>query len=213
MVEVQFHGFSFERWARNTFFGKYLGNYMQKWDIPASENKKEEVPIEWRNFPVSIKTAKWGSPVGLGDAIRQRNINESFVMIAGFWRQITPQEKWFKEIGVVKFHPEFWNSLWGAISLAMLREMDSKIKDLRLHYSDARKVAKQWKSQLVISGSKIVINPKIDSKKQRRIQCSLPFKIFWEAAGRKPTKRNNPMLFGKNFPNPVRSEPRRFSEY
>ena len=186
---------------------------MQKWDIPDSENKEPEVPIEWRDFPVSIKTAKWGSPIGLGDAIRQRNTNESFVMIAGFWRQRTPQEKWFEEIGVVKFHPEFWNSLWGAVSLATLRELDSKIKDLRLHYSDARKVAKQWKSQLVKSGSKIVINPKIDSKKQRRIQCSLPFPIFWEAADRNPTKRNSPMLFGKNFPNPVRSKPRRSSEY
>ena len=186
---------------------------MQKWDIPAWQSKKEEVPTEWRSFPVSIKTAKWGSSIGLGDAIRQRNINESFVMITGFWRQRTPQEKWFEEIGVVKFHPEFWNSLWGAISLATLRELDSKIKDLSLHYSDARKVAKQWKSQLVKSGSKIVINPKIDSKKQRRIQCSLPFPIFWEAAGRKPAKHDSPILFGKNFPNPVRSRPRRFSKY
>ena len=183
MVEVQFHGFSFERWAKDTFFSGYLGNYMQKWDILASENKKEEVPIEWRNFPVSTKTAKWGSPIGLGDAMRQRNIDETFVMIDGFWRQRTPQEKWFEEIGVVKFHPDFWNSLWGAIDLSTLRELDSKIKDLSLHYSDARKVAKQWKSQLVRSGSKIVINPKIDSKKQRRIQCSLPFPIFWKAAG------------------------------
>lgn len=210
MVEVQFHGFSFEQWARNTFFGGYLGNYMQKWDIPTWENKKEEVPIEWRNLPVSIKTAKWGSPIGLGDAIRQRNINESFVMIAGFWRQRTPQEKWFEEIGVVKFHPEFWNSLWGAISLATLQELDSKIKDLSLNYSDARKVAKQWKSRYAKSDSKIVINPKIDSKKQRRMQCSLPFQIFWKAAGRKPAKYNNSILFGKSFPNPVQSKPRRF---
>lgn len=111
MVEVQSHGFSFERWVKDTFFGGYSGNYMQKWDIPASENKETEVPTEWKGFPVSIKTAKWGSPIGLGDAIRQRNINESFVMIAGFWRQRTPQEKWFEEIGIVKFHPEYWNSL------------------------------------------------------------------------------------------------------
>lgn len=210
MVEVPFHDFSFEQWAKDTFFGGYLGNYMQKRDIPALENKESEVPTEWKGFPVSIKTAKWGNPIGLGDAIRQRSISESFVTIAGFWRQRTPQEKWFEEIGIVKFHPAFWNSLWGAISLLALRELDSKIKDLRLHYLDARKVAKQWKSRYAKSGSKIVINPKIDSKKQRRIQCSLPFKIFREAAGRKPTKRNSPMLFGKNFPNPVRSEPRRF---
>ena len=213
MVEVQFHGFSFERWARDTFFGGYLGNYMQKWDIPAWQNKKEEVPTEWRNFPVSIKTAKWGSPISLGDAIRQRSIIESFVIIAGFWRQRTPHEKWFEEIGIVKFHPDFWNSLWGAISLLALREMDSEIKDLNLHYSDARKAAKRWKSQFVKSGSKIVINPKIDSKRQRRIQCSLPFQIFWKAAGQTPAKRDNPMLFGKNFPNPVRSRPRQFSKY
>ena len=149
----------------------------------------------------------------MGDAIRQRSIDESFVIIAGFWRQRTPQEKWFEEIGIVKFHPDFWNSLWGAISLLALREMDSEIKDLNLHYSDARKAAKQWKFQFVKSGSKIVINPKIDSKRQRRIQCSLPFQIFWKAAGRKPAKYDSPMLFGKNFPNPVRSRPRQFSKY
>lgn len=159
------------------------------------------------------KDRKVGKHYWIGRRHKTTNINESFVIIAGFWRQRTPQEKWFEEIGIVKFHPEYWNSLWGAISLAALRELDSKIKDLRLHYSDARKVAKQWKSQFLKSGSKIVINPKIDSKRQRRIQCSLPFPIFWKATGRKPAKHDSPIIFGKNFPNPVRSKPRRFSEY
>jgi hypothetical protein len=33
MVEVQAHGFGFEKWVRSRFFSDYEGNYMQKWDV------------------------------------------------------------------------------------------------------------------------------------------------------------------------------------
>lgn len=71
MTQVQHHGFAFERWVKETFFEPFKANYAQKWDVPAEHNCLCEVPLDLRGLPVSIKTAKFGSPIGLGDAARQ----------------------------------------------------------------------------------------------------------------------------------------------
>ena len=81
MTEVQSHGFVFEDWVKNTFFSGYKGGYSDKWDIPCEFNKK------YGGIPVSIKTAKYGSTIGLGDACRQFDTKENFLMIVGFWKQ------------------------------------------------------------------------------------------------------------------------------
>jgi len=138
MVEVQFHGFTFEKWVRDTFFDGYEGNYMQKWDIPPDKNSQLCIPSGYRNIPVSVKTAKYGSPIGLGDVRRQRSIDMPFVIIVGFWKQRTPFEKWFEEIGVALFTVPVWSGLWGALTIEEISEIDSRIKDLTLPYAIAR---------------------------------------------------------------------------
>lgn len=113
MAEVQAHGFSFEKWAREQFFAGYGGSYMQKWDVPPDHNIHPTVPEVFQGLPVSIKTAKLGSPIGLGDVLRQRQINHDFLMIVGFWEQRTPTEKWFVDIGCALFRAADWEALWG----------------------------------------------------------------------------------------------------
>ena len=212
MVEVQKHGFSFEEWVKNTFFDSYEGKYMQKWDIPPDRNDYHLIPENLQGVPVSVKSAKYGSPIGLGDIIRQRSINHPFLMIAGFWKQRTEKEKWFEEIEAVLFTPETWEILWGSLTLDKITPIDTRIKDLSIHYSKARDIAKEWKRlEVAPSNSTIVVNPKIDSKRQRRIQCSLPFNIFWDHAGRAPVPSNSANLFGVDFPNPVISGARTFN--
>lgn len=212
MVEVQFHGFSFEKWVRDTFFEGYAGSYMQKWDVPPEINRASIIPPQFRHLPVSIKTAKYGSPIGLGDVLRQRQINSDFVMITGFWRQRTPTEKWFEEIGVVHFSATTWIGLWGDLTLDQLVGIDRVVKSLSLPYAIARLQARDWKrNTLAVPTARFVINPKIDSKTQRRIQCSLPFAAFWQQAGRPPQPMDAPLLWGVPFPNPVRSSPRIFN--
>jgi hypothetical protein len=212
MVEVQFHGFTFEKWVRDTFFDGYEGKYMQKWDIPPDKNSQLCIPSGYRNIPVSVKTAKYGSPIGLGDVRRQRSIDMPFVIIVGFWKQRTPSEKWFEEIGVALFTVPVWSGLWGALTIEEISEIDSRIKDLTLPYAIARQTAQSWKSSRVLqSGGEIVINPKIDSKSQRRIQCSIPFNTFWRVAGRLPLPTDSPSLFGVTFENPVISGSRTFN--
>jgi hypothetical protein len=211
MVEVQSHGFTFEKWVRDQFFGGYEGKYHQGWDIPAEYNTQQIIPAEFRHLPVSVKTAKLGSPIGLGDARRQRSIDSSFVMIVGFWKQRSPGEKWFEEIGATVFSQQSWSQLWGNLKLEDIQELDDMIKDLSIPHQQVREKAKKWKrDHFIRSDSEIVINPKIDSKNQRRVQCSLPF-LSWSQLF---TDSEPPMaqLFGQKFENSLISYPRRFSK-
>lgn len=211
MVEVQSHGFTFEKWVRDHFFSGYAGNYMQKWDVPPDQNNHTSVPSKFHNLPVSIKTAKLGSPIGLGDVLRQRQIDRDFLMIVGFWEQRSKTDKWIVEIGCARFSAADWQNLWGQLTLVEISSIDAVVKNLSEHYSTVRRKAQEWKRGAAVKSSVIVINPKIDSKTQRRIQCSLPFKTFWEVVGRAPQTQNEPELWRQVFPNPIKSSARTFS--
>ena len=78
MVEEQQHGFAFQKWvvehAKHLYEIKTgespeaeIG-YTDEWDLPASLNPNSS------DGPVSIKTAKWNSGIGFGDARRQFQI-------------------------------------------------------------------------------------------------------------------------------------------
>ncbi len=211
MTEVQAHGFSFEKWVRDQFFAGYSGTYMQKWDVPPDQNIHPVVPEHFRHLPVSIKTAKTGSPIGLGDVLRQRQIDHDFLMIVGFWEQRTTTEKWFVDIDCAMFRAADWQALWGRLTLAEISATDAVVKNQGTHYSAVRAEAQNWKRQPSVQTSTLVINPKIDSKTQRRIQCSLPNRSFWQMVGREPQKCDNPKLWNQVFPNPVKSSARTFN--
>ena len=214
MPEVQDHGITFEAWIREKIFSGYAGEYSQKWDIPAEVNQHNVLPDEIENLPISVKTAKFGSSIALGDALRQRQIDERFLMITGFWSQRTPEEKWIEEIVCVSFRPEVWDKLWGPFSLGELKRFDAMVKDLDIPPEKARSDAQRWKKEMEAKGgSTVVINPKIGSGTQRRVQCSLPFKRFWQLANREPIRSDFPKLFGVPFPNPIRSSKRVFQKH
>ncbi|MGI8605016.1 MAG: hypothetical protein ACR2OZ_18755 [Verrucomicrobiales bacterium] len=64
--EVQLHGYAFEKWVRNTFFGGYQPRrYTQQWDIPAQANTTHG------GIPANPKAVKYGTSIDLGDALRQ----------------------------------------------------------------------------------------------------------------------------------------------
>ena len=184
---------------------------MQKWDVPPDHNRHPAVPESLRGLPVSIKTAKIGSPIGLGDVLRQRQIDHDFLMIVGFWAQRSPTEKWFVDIGCVLFRAADWEALWGRLTLAEIAVIDAAVKKQGTHYSVVRAEAQKWKRSVLQRGCTLVINSKIDSKTQRRIQCSLPNAALWSAAGRAPQKLDAPELWGHVFPNPVISSARTFN--
>jgi hypothetical protein len=213
MSEVQKHGFSFEQWIRSTFFDSYEGAYSQKWDVPHDHNRSKLVPAEFRGLPVSIKTTKFGSPVNLGDALRQFEISEDFVMICGIWRQANRQEKHLVAIGAAKFSASAWRELWAPLKLPEIKELDRTVKDRGLSYAEARIRAKAWQAGHPPRGdASLRINPKIDSKEQRRVQCSLPFASYCQAAdlGSLVEESAGAELFGRRYPGAIKSPPRTF---
>ena len=91
--EVQRHGLGFEHWVADTFFGGYRpSGPTDKWDIPAAANKNHG------NIPVNPKATQYGEPMLLGDALRQYDIDEPFLLMAGFWEQDGRDKKFVQSV-------------------------------------------------------------------------------------------------------------------
>ncbi len=116
--EVQRHGLVFEQWLRDIFFHGYKPeSYTQKWDIPATENRQHG------GVPVNPKATKYGTPVDLGDALRQIKITEPFLLIIGYWQQDSDTKR-IVNIVAPAITPELWQKLWAPVTLADLEKLD-----------------------------------------------------------------------------------------
>lgn len=194
----------FERWLCDTFFGGYQApSHTQKWDIPAEANPRHG------RIPVNPKAAKHGTAIGMGDAMRQFEIDEAFLLIVGFWEQQTPQTKRWTNVQTVRVTPDIWKKLWAPVTRADLERLDSVIKDKSLSLEEARKQALQIKSQPPFTLAVVQVNPKID-KSQRRLQCSLRFDDFFRhlAPDASPDPQPSPRVFGVPVPVSFESAPR-----
>lgn len=203
--EVQAHGLAFERWVRDTFFDGYKpASYTQRWDIPADANK------DHGGVPVNPKAVKFGTPVDLGDALRQYEIAEPFILVLGFWEQ-DGDEKRFVNIVAPRIDPEKWKSLWGDVTYADLLKLDDLIKDPARPIEEIRKLALKAKSSPPFTTAVIQVNPKIDAR-QRRLQCSLRFADVFKhlAPGIEPRPADGAVLWGVPFPGPLASPAREF---
>jgi hypothetical protein len=201
---VQSHGLLFEKWLRDTFFGGYEPKgYTQKWDIPAAANP------DHGGIPVNPKAIKYGTPIGLGDALRQFEIEEPFLLIAGFWEQVTPEEKRWVNVQAVRVEPEVWRTLWGDLKRSDLDRLVAVIKDKSLTLAQARERVKKIKAESPYTTSVIELNPKIDSS-QRRLQCSLRFSAFFDHLAPKADRavQERPKIFGQSVPGRFESAPR-----
>ena len=204
--EVQSHGLLFEHWLCDTFFGGYRPEgYTQKWDIPATSNP------DHGNIPVNPKAVKHGSPLGMGDALRQFDINEPFLLIAGFWKQSSDTQKTWSNVQAVRVVPQLWKKLWHPITRADLEKLDAVIKNRDLTLDQARKEAQAIKSLPPFTLAVMQVNPKIDSS-QRRLQCSLRFSDFFKhlAPEASSDPQEVPEVFGVPVPRRFDSTPRRF---
>ena len=204
--EVQSHGLVFEQWVRDTFFDGYRPpSYTQKWDIPAAANK------DHGGVPVNPKAIKYGAPVDLGDALRQFEVDEPFLLVVGFWQQ-DGDEKRFVNILASRIEPGVWKKLWGPVTLADLQKLDAVIKDKSLTPEQARVAAQRIKNAPPFSEAVIEVNPKIDSKTQRRLQCSVRFAdVFTHLAPTAdPKPQEHAALWGVPFPRTVASKAREF---
>jgi hypothetical protein len=204
--EVQHHGVTFEQWVRDTFFDGYEpGNYTGKWDIPASVNTR------YGGIPVNPKAIKYGTPIGLGDALRQYDIDEPFLLIVAYWQQ-EGLVKRFVKVLTVRMEPEQMRRLWAPVTREDIVRLDALIKDRETDYREVREAAKAMKNAPPFSEAVIQVNPKIDSTGQRRLQCSIRFEDVFKhlAPDVTPEPEDEPTLFGRPVIGPLYSPPRSF---
>lgn len=189
----------FERWVRDTFFNGYRpASFTQRWDIPASENRKHGV------MPVSLKTVRHGTAIDLGDAFRQYEIDEPFLLVVGFSSQEGGVQR-IVNIAAAEIRPGTWRKLWGPVTYADLLKLDALVKDTGRPVEEIRRLVLKMKNSPPFSEAVMQVNPRIDTHGQRRLLCSLRFADFFRhlAPGTDPAPQEHPVLWGVEYPGPV----------
>lgn len=202
--EVQQHGLVFEQWVRATFFDGYQpADYTQRWDIPGVANRQHG------GVPVNPKLCKHGTAVDLGDALRQFDIGEPFILVIGYWRQ-EGENKRIVNLLAPEISPELWRRLWGPVTREDLLKLDRLIKNSPLPVKEVRREALRIKKHPPFSQAIIQVNPKVGTDGQRRLQCSIRFRDVFKhlAPDASPAPQARPALWGVEFPGPIPSPPR-----
>jgi hypothetical protein len=189
----------FEKWVRDTFFNGYRPTGISpRWDVPATENTRTGA------LPVIIMAARFGPPVDLGDARRQYEMDEPFLLILGFWEP-DGDTKRLVNIIAPEITPELWRKLWGPVTYADLLRLDAMIKDSGPSIEENRKRLLRIVKAPPFSEAVIQMNPKIDNHGQRRLLCSIRFSDVFQhlAPGADAQAQARPALFGIEYPAPV----------
>src|SRR5207253_1789493 len=118
----------------------------------------------------------------------------------------------FVKVLAPRIEPDVWRALWGPVTRADLERLDALVKDRSLPPAEARRRAQELKTRPPFSGAVFVLNPKIDEKGQRRLQCSLRYTdvLARLAPGASAGPDETPMLWGVAPPDATESPPRVF---
>jgi hypothetical protein len=167
---VQNHGFKFENEVRKIFKQPEEKNNTNKWDITKENN------IFNSNENISIKMSG-NSYICCSDILRFYDINfeEINTIIVGRYKQ-KGIIKTIYEIIEINYNEKLHKILFGNCNHIELVNYIKYIKTV--NKSDSKEYLNKKKELQERYRMKIIINPKVDSRNQRRVQCSIPFKIF-----------------------------------
>lgn len=203
MPANQAHGFLWEDAIKRLVFGIQAKiPYTEKFDIPALYNTL--CPTE----NISIKTAKHKS-VDMGDALRIFKNTDVATLITIFYDQLDAKKRLRC---IIECKMPSREILFGSITEGELTALDTAIKavpkgpiaDTTLH------AIHTMKDELNRKSGAIKLRPKMDSKSQRRLQCSFDdFEGFLAAHPECLLSRNcEARLRGIEIPLEVESTPR-----
>lgn len=156
MAERQIHGFRFEERVKEILEVNEHKPYNSSWDIGDSVSVK---------FISSTGTIDMGSVVRIFEALERGN----WTMVLG-----RHTNKVCDNVYELFFNKSICDDLMGQLTLEDVTEFDNAIKSFGegLH-NEARAYAKNWKQENKHKMGLLTIQPKIDSKRQRRVQCGI----------------------------------------
>ena len=178
MAEVQAHGNNYEDHKTKQLTGLSKKQY--------DKLKKEKLNESGYTSPFDLVK---GLIVNFNGAVKSTGSNniccsdiqrmfghEDYTLIVGAYDQVENKKVFHTEYEFY-IKKEDFSKLWGNTSVEKLNEYVDKVKAVE-HGKEAQteyqQVAEVWKQGVADDNALFVINPKVDSKKQRRVQCSVP---------------------------------------
>ena len=129
----------------------------------------------------SIKTTN-GNRIDCGDILRRRQENEYHLVVAQ-WEQCGDNKVFYNEYTFF-ITPDLEQKLWGRMNYNQLAEYVDYIKNIPagLEAQQETKTERTVLKNCISDKNALVkIHPKVDSKKQRRVQCSVKIKELIKA--------------------------------
>ncbi|NJM50485.1 MAG: hypothetical protein HC843_06010 [Sphingomonadales bacterium] len=167
----QLHGKRFEDFIKGC--GLFPGASDQSRSVTAGFDIEAKFDRS-KGLATSIK-ASGNDTIGLSDARRFFSVIQPYRMIVGRYRQSGGQ-KVFAEVHECILSQEAIVTLHGAMTLEIVTDFHEGLL-LNNFPQDQHLAARAWaqdrKAALAQVETKIILNPKIDSKSQRRLQCSV----------------------------------------
>ena len=175
MAEVQSHGNDFEDLIIKELTGKTKKEYDSLKGKDGYTSAMDIVKGLYYYKDVSIKTTN-GNKVDCGDILRRMSEKE-YEVIVGQYRQ-NGGYKVIHTQYTFNIKPEDYNKLWGNMKYELVEEFDQYVKSIpktREGQQSTKAERTERKNKIACKDALMVIHPKVDSKSQRRVQCS--FKI------------------------------------
>jgi hypothetical protein len=189
-TESQAHGFKFENCVKVEVFKiNDKIKYTSKYDIPEEFNTINDNNI-------SIKTTKTRY-VGCADIFRFLESDKTEMIII-YYKQI---ENYKQVIKTYSLHltDNFMKSLNGDINKYELNQLNQYIKNIP-HGKVSKETKKEYKNKCKqLSLEYFIVNPKVDSKKQRRVQCTLKLDAILNRKDIKYEIFNGAEYYGKKY--------------
>ena len=132
-------------------------------------------------YDYSIKTSK-GNTVDCGDILRRRQETD-YNLVVGCYSQVGDNKVFYSEY-TFYIRPEHEQKLWGRMNYNLLADYCTYIKNIPAGKEAQQKTKTEREVLKNCVGDKnalFKIHPKVDSKKQRRVQCSLNIKELLKA--------------------------------
>jgi hypothetical protein len=164
----QNHGFLFEEYIIDKYHLTKEYNYTCAYDAYTSNG-----------IPIQIKCIKKSSSIDMGDMLRNIKKNSCFILVIGFWKYVNSCKKidtiYYHFIDIHIYKPLIGGFLENKVINA-LEEMKNISND---HKDDSlwKDFSKRYKREL--DGSFLKPRFKRDHKSQKRIQCAIPNKLYF----------------------------------
>lgn len=160
--ERQKHGFQYELQTICKYNLKKADSYTCPFDA------------YYKDIPVQIKCIKYGSCIEMGDYIRNKSKKNDFILIIGLWDG--KKENIIQEIVLFINHQLFKKHLQFHLDDEMLYEMKT-ISNSRLDDLSWKRFCFKYKNKWPRANI-MQLRFKRDHKRQKRIQCAIPWKSF-----------------------------------